>query len=148
MKLHNATPGAQSKTEPQFYKSFHKLLTSAPTLSHIVLEICRTCFYTALPAVEVSILQDCSIVVLQGGSARATTPIDMNTPHDTGENAPSSTTDQRAPSLRIPDGTSRDSSESPTLLAVVKRNTDWKKRAMIVDDPKVAGRDHPIVIHV
>lgn len=125
-------------------------MTSAPTLSHIVLEICRTCFYTALQTVEVSILLHRSIMVLQGGSARATTPIDMNTPHDTGENAPSSTTDQRAPSLRIPDGASRDSSESPTLLAapVVKRNTDWKKRAMIVDDPKVAGRDHPLIIHV
>ena len=113
-----------------------------------MLEICKTGIHTGLRGVELSILLDCSIMVLQGWSARATTPIDMNTPHDTGENAPSSTTDQRAPSLRIPDGTSRDSSESPTLLAVVKRNTDWKKRAMIVDDPKVAGRDHPIVIHV
>ena len=88
-------------------------------------------------------------MVLQGWSARATTPIDMNTPHDTGGNAPSSTTDQRAPSLLTPDGTDRDSSESPTLIATVKKqHVDWKKRAMIVDDPKVAGRDHPIIIHV
>ena len=89
------------------------------------------------------------MMVLQGWSARATTPIDMNTPHDTGENAPSSTTDQRPPSVITLGDTSRDSSESPTIVTVVvKKNIDWKRRAMIVDDPKVAGRDHPIIIHV
>ena len=76
----------------------------------------------------------------------------MSTPHDTGGYAPSYTTAQRPPVSRSPDGMARTSSDfvSPALIAAaaVKKNIDWKKRAMIVDDPKVAGRDHPIIIHV